>query len=361
MRDPALPVRDAPDLDVSDSGQGFGRSRLRWTDSISEAAAAVGRRPMRTLLTALGTILGVGAFVTTAGLAQTARAQVSARFDALAATEVRVQDAAPDGTNPFPDDVDVALEALNGVNHAGLMFTVPGNGAIQARNTATRPRGATGASIPVIAATPGAVDASRPTLLTGRTYDRWHELRGERVTLLGRVAANQLGITRVDHRPVVFLDDTAYTVVGIIDDVARNPDLLLAVTIPVHTANGQLDTRSVERQVSAHPRAARRRRGGSVFGGTLRGGSSASRRVVIAVISATARSNGSSVAADSDCTPLILRTYWRAPASISSGVAAGSSPRSVVMLRHMGFSFVLPGQPARRSASSGRSFMYAAA
>jgi hypothetical protein len=30
-----------------------------------------------------------------------------------------------------------------------------------------------------------------------------------------------------------------------------------------------------------------------------------------------------------------LRTYCRAAASISSGVAPGSSPRSVVMLRHM--------------------------
>ncbi|QGG96187.1 LLM class flavin-dependent oxidoreductase [Actinomarinicola tropica] len=33
--------------------------------------------------------------------------------------------------------------------------------------------------------------------------------------------------------------------------------------------------------------------------------------------------------------PPTLRTYWRAAASISSAVATGSSPRSVVMLRHM--------------------------
>ena len=107
-------------------------SRFRLADTITEAAAAVGHRPIRTLLTALGTILGVGAFVTTTGLAETARAQVSSRFDALKATEVRLQDAAPDGTNPFPDDVDERLEALNGVNYAGLSFTVPDNGTIRA-------------------------------------------------------------------------------------------------------------------------------------------------------------------------------------------------------------------------------------
>jgi len=225
------------------------RSRFRFRDTISEAAAAVAQRPIRTLLTALGTILGVGAFVTTTGLAETARAQVSSRFDALKATEVRVQDASPDGTNPFPEDVDHRLEALNGVNHAGLYFTINDQGSIQPRNTATRPTGVTGQQIPLIAATPGALYASLPTLVTGRLYDHWHQDRSERVAVLGRVAAGQLGITRVDNQPVVFLGDTPYSIVGILDDVARNPDLLLAVIIPTTTAAGQFDTRNVERQI----------------------------------------------------------------------------------------------------------------
>lgn len=57
--------------------------------------------------------------------------------------------------------------------------------------------------------------------------------------------------------------------------------------------------------------------------------------MVTAVISATARSKAPSVAADVDWTPLILRTYCRAPASISSDVAAGSRPRNVVMFLHI--------------------------
>ena len=44
---------------------------------------------------------------------------------------------------------------------------------------------------------------------------------------------------------------------------------------------------------------------------------------------------GGAVVADVVCTPLTLRTYWRAAASISSAVASGSRPRSVVMFRHM--------------------------
>ena len=71
------------------------RSRLRLRDLVGEAGAAIGRRPGRSLLTTLGTVVGVGAFVATTGLASTARAQVGETFDALKATEVRVTDAAP--------------------------------------------------------------------------------------------------------------------------------------------------------------------------------------------------------------------------------------------------------------------------
>ena len=56
---------------------------------------------------------------------------------------------------------------------------------------------------------------------------------------------------------------------------------------------------------------------------------------VAAVTAMTARSNASPVASDGFWTPLTLRTYWRAAASISSSVATGWSPRRVVMFRHM--------------------------
>ncbi|MFN6120098.1 MAG: ABC transporter permease [Actinomycetes bacterium] len=220
---------------------GIEPSRLGWRAVIGEAAAAIAQRPVRTLLTALGTILGVGAFVATNGLAETARTQVSSRFDALKATEVRIQDAAPDGTNPFPDDVAERLQRLNGINDAGMSFTVPDNGSLQPRTSPTRPTNPTSAT-PVIAADPGALAAALPTLQAGRLYDDFHQDRGERVAVVGRAAATQLGIARIDNQPAVFIGDTAYTVIGIIDDIRRNPDLLLAITIPTSTAERDLPT-----------------------------------------------------------------------------------------------------------------------
>lgn len=72
-------------------------------------------------------------------------------------------------------------------------------------------------------------------------------------------------------------------------------------------------------------------------------GRPANSSVVAAATLRTASSKGSAVLSDVDCTPLTLRTYWRAAASISSGVASGSSPRSVVMFLHTS-----PPQEARR-------------
>ncbi len=209
------------------------KSTMRWSDTTIEAIAAVTRRPARTLLTALGTILGVAAFVATTGLAATASAQVSSSFDALKATEVRVQDANPDGTNPFPHDVDARLEQLNGINHAGLRYPVPDNGRLAPRNTPTRSRN--DQTIPIIAATPGAILASQPVIETGVPYNDFHQDHAENVALLGRVAADQLGITRIDNQPAIFIGNTAYTVTGIISDTRRSPDLLLAVIIPTST------------------------------------------------------------------------------------------------------------------------------
>ena len=72
-----------------------------------------------------------------------------------------------------------------------------------------------------------------------------------------------------------------------------------------------------------------------MVGGCLRGGRSANSSVVAAATAATAASKTSVVLADGSRIPLILRTYWRAPASISAELASGSRPRRMVMLRHI--------------------------
>jgi len=220
------------------------RSSLSVRDLINEAAAAITRRPGRSLLTALGTVVGVGAFVATTGLASTAKAQVSERFDALAATEVRVTDSEAQGSfgpqqqdedvdPPFPPDAQERLERLNGVVHAGMYWEVEDDD-LDVRlliAPSERPQ-----SIRVMGVSPGALLASHPDLRTGRLFDAFAEERSERVVVLGRVAAEQLGITRLDNQPAIFIGNRPYTVIGIVDEVVRVPELLQAVMLPAATA-----------------------------------------------------------------------------------------------------------------------------
>lgn len=214
------------------------RSRLSGRDLVAEAAAAISRRPGRSLLTALGTVVGVGAFVATTGLATTAKAQVGQSFDALKATEVMVVPRQADGTNPFGDNVEEQLRRLNGVNAAGVFWTID-NDQLDPRATAT-PTASQPSNLPVVAAEPGAIEASRPTIAAGVIFDDFHDGRHEHVAVLGRHAAERLGITRSDNQPAVFIGNIGYTVVGVLDDVARNEALLSSVIVPAGTATAEL-------------------------------------------------------------------------------------------------------------------------
>lgn len=62
------------------------------------------------------------------------------------------------------------------------------------------------------------------------------------MALLGKGAAERLGISRVDNRPAVYIGEHLYTVVGIIEDVKRNPAVLNGIIIPDGTARQQFGT-----------------------------------------------------------------------------------------------------------------------
>jgi putative ABC transport system permease protein len=68
------------------------KSRLRLRDLGSEALAGLLQRPGRSVLTMLGTVLGIGSFVAIVGLSETATGQIGKQFNVLDATQVTVTD-----------------------------------------------------------------------------------------------------------------------------------------------------------------------------------------------------------------------------------------------------------------------------
>ncbi|MEM9134954.1 MAG: ABC transporter permease [Actinomycetota bacterium] len=243
---------DEPVLDGV--GDAVPRSVFSLADLGSEMTLALTARPGRTLLTALGTILGVAALVATLGLAQTAGQQIVGRFDELTATEVVVS---PQNRNNFgggqtqqvsaiPWDAESRLIRLNGVTAAGTSSAVPVGDRLARSVPVIDPLGQTEFQIPVVAASPGLFPAVRAQLLTGRFYDEGHAERGDPVAVLGPAAAQRLNVTRVDNTPTIFVGEQPLAVVGILSDTARQPGLLSAIIIPESVARDRFGLTGVE-------------------------------------------------------------------------------------------------------------------
>ncbi len=243
MPEPYVPPASGVELAETESiASAVPRSHLSFRDLLSEATVALTARPARTLLTALGTILGVAALVATLGLAKTAGNQIVSRFDELEATSVIVRPPQDRGQDPrgqnqqqvssIPWDAGDRLQRLNGVVAAGTKSDVSVGNALARSVPLIDPLGQSEFQIPVIAVSPGLFGAVRTELATGRVFDDGHNQRGDNVAVLGPGAARRLNVTRVDNSPAIFIGDTTLAVVGIIEDVAREPELLNAIIIP---------------------------------------------------------------------------------------------------------------------------------
>lgn len=212
---------------------GIGAASFSVRDWLRESIVSIARNAGRSLVTGIGTILGVAAFVATLGLSTTIGRQVSDSFDVRRATEVTVspidKEMAPSWQAP---EHLAVLRGLNGVDSAGRRLIL-GQRAVKASLD-----GAV-VSTDVVGVDPGALAVIGPRVTVGRMYDDFHETRKLPVVLLPASVAANLGITRVGV--AVFIGDLAFTVMGIFDDVIRRPETMLGVVMPVGVSEKLID------------------------------------------------------------------------------------------------------------------------
>ena len=215
------------------------RSGITPGDLFNEAIAGIFARPGRMALTILGIVIGLTALVATLGLSRTASNRIISQFDELAATEVTIAaKTGLTGVDPraIPWDAPARLLRLNGVVTAGNLSEIDLGEALVSASPVKDPGSQTAFHFAVQAASPGLFEAVHAKLKAGRFPDLGHSDRMERVAVLGPNAAFRLGIVDVEHYPAIAIGDYVYLVIGILDNVARQPDLLGAVIIPEGTA-----------------------------------------------------------------------------------------------------------------------------
>jgi putative ABC transport system permease protein len=225
---------------------GLPSPRLTARDATAEAVAGIVQRPGRAMLTMLGTVLGVGAFVAVLGLTATGAGQISHQFTVLEDTTVTVEDngpannVAPPGTNPaigFPADADAIAGHINGVTAAGVWWPVslPQNasftGSLALSATASQ-------TVSLLAASPGAVRAMGLSMVAGSPLTAYENDTRQHVAVIDTTTATELGISaaRLPSHPAVFVDGIAYTVVGIYSSAQRVVSDESAMLIPENTA-----------------------------------------------------------------------------------------------------------------------------
>jgi putative ABC transport system permease protein len=225
---------------------GLPSPRLTARDATAEAVAGIVQRPGRAVLTMLGTILGVGAFVAVLGLTATGAGQISHQFTVLEDTTVTVEDngpannVAPPGTNPaigFPADADQVADHIDGVTAAGVWWPVSlpqnasftGSLALSANSSQT---------VNLLAVSPGAVKAMGLSMVAGSPLTDYENDTRQHVAVIDTTTAAELGISpaRLPSHPAVFVDGIAYTVVGVYSSAQRVVTDESAMLIPENTA-----------------------------------------------------------------------------------------------------------------------------
>ncbi|MFJ2478298.1 ABC transporter permease [Streptomyces sp. NPDC087659] len=215
-------------------------------DLWSEALAGVLARPLRSALTTLGTVLGIGTLVITIGVASTAANQIVGRFSALTATSVSVtvpSDRADTGEDALVEwDGVEAVERLAGVESAAALTDSTQTANVQVRtNNVVAPGELTGQTLAVVGSSPSLPEGVRGRVVLGRFFDAGDIDRHERVAVLGDKAAELLGVDDVGDRPAVFLDGQPFTVIGVIGGIQREQRLSTSVILPPTTAGDRME------------------------------------------------------------------------------------------------------------------------
>ena len=227
------------------------RSRLRIGDVLGLSLTGLRFHLGRTALTALGIAFGIAAIVAVLGISASGRAALLAQLDRLGTNLIRVTPS----TGVFGNADGLPPESVSMLARVGPVERVTSTALLDVdvlANDLVSPLETGGLSVLAVPTNlPGALNTP---LVAGRFLD--DATATVPTTVLGRVAAERLGIDDVGRSRRVYIGEEWFEVIGILDEMTLHPDIERAALIgePVARDLFTEDLKPTALYARVHPR-----------------------------------------------------------------------------------------------------------
>ena len=209
--------------------------RIGLTSLIRIGGFGIRTRPLRSSLSALGIAIGIAAMVAVSGISESSRAGVLAQLDALGTNLLTVTP----GKTFLGENAELPAEATGMIGRTSHVRHVTAVGSVSAHvyRSERIPSGQTN-GLAVYAAKPDLLSAlganpARGVFLNDATSQY-------PAVVLGWLAAQRLGIDRLDSPVQVWLGGQWFTVIGILQPVVLAPEIDAAALIGWKVAEDRL-------------------------------------------------------------------------------------------------------------------------
>ena len=213
-------------------------SKLAPADALRAAGIGLRTRRLRSILSALGIMIGIGAMVAVLGLSESSKSDLIAQLDRLGTNMLQVQAGTGIGlgSGELPDTATAMVTRIGPVETVAAVAEV---GSARVYKNDLVPEGQTG-GLSVLAVDTNLLAALNGSMADGVFLDE--ATPDYPVTVIGSVTAQRLGISSLVTPTAVWLGGEWFSVVGIMEQLELSPNLDRAALVSYGAAETYLDT-----------------------------------------------------------------------------------------------------------------------
>ncbi|WP_454050778.1 ABC transporter permease [Cellulomonas sp. Marseille-Q8402] len=227
---------------------------MTWSETLRTGWAAVRGHKLRSMLTVLGILIGIAAVILTVGLGLGTQKDVSQQISALGSNLLIVSPGSATDSEGVRGGFGTAATLTRSDAEAlASSVNAPDIGAVAAEKSSSLSVEAndTNWTSSVVGTTEDWLDVRSRTVTSGEFFTADDETAGATVAVIGVTTATELfGTTNVVGQQLT-IADTAFTIVGVLDEAGSSTDtdlddlVVIPLTTAADTVSGGLDRSSV--------------------------------------------------------------------------------------------------------------------